>query len=147
MKISALNIAKILLAGFIFFSFLYISAVSVDPDLGWHLKVGEWVFQNGQVPHADIYSHSMSGFQWVDHEWAPDLILFIFYSHGLWWIAVFLWAFTSFRETSAAKRENSRQGAKLRKVKLRHASRLGRFQVAATEGYTFCYSRKYSISV
>ena len=73
--------------------FLFITSHSIDPDLGWHLAAGKWISWHHAVPRTDIYSHTMQGFSWVDHEWLSDLCLWWLQVHGLWWIVVLLFTF------------------------------------------------------
>jgi len=51
----------------------------LDPDLGWHLKVGENIIQTGALPQANIYNYTFNG-NWVDHEWLINLISFEIYN-------------------------------------------------------------------
>ncbi|QQG52399.1 MAG: hypothetical protein HY931_03685 [Candidatus Falkowbacteria bacterium] len=51
----------------------------LDPDFGWHLKVGEAISMSGQVPHANLYNYTYSG-NWVDHEWLSNLGLYYLYN-------------------------------------------------------------------
>jgi len=51
----------------------------LDPDLGWHLKVGESIIQTGALPQSNIYNYTFNG-NWVDHEWLINLISFEIYS-------------------------------------------------------------------
>lgn len=50
-------------------------------DFWWHIKVGEWILENGQIPTCDIFS--WYGIQkqlpWTAHEWLSDVIYFIIY--------------------------------------------------------------------
>lgn len=52
----------------------------LDPDFGWHLKVGEAISVNKTVPRDNIYNYSFTG-QWVDHEWLSNLIIYKFYNN------------------------------------------------------------------
>lgn len=51
----------------------------LDPDFGWHLKVGEAISVSGQVPHANLYNYTYTG-NWVDHEWLSNLALYHVYN-------------------------------------------------------------------
>lgn len=51
----------------------------LDPDFGWHLKVGQEIATSGQVPHANLYNYTYTG-NWVDHEWLSDLALYKVYN-------------------------------------------------------------------
>ncbi len=87
-----LTAAKIFLAVLIVGGFFYVSVRFEDPDLGWHVRVGEWISMHRAVPHADEYSHTMKGYRWVDHEWALDAALWSARERGLWAPAVFLFS-------------------------------------------------------
>lgn len=52
----------------------------LDPDFGWHLKVGQEIAASGQVPHDNLYNFSYSG-RWVDHEWLGDWLVYIIYDN------------------------------------------------------------------
>lgn len=67
-----LFLAGILLAN----SFSYL-----DPDFGWHLRAGEEVFNQKDVPRDQIYMWTLDGKTWVDHEWLSDAL-----TYGLWLI-------------------------------------------------------------
>lgn len=57
----------------VFLSSLYFPS---DSDLGWHLKYGEYFFQNGMILRENIFSTMMPGFQWINSSWATDLLSF-----------------------------------------------------------------------
>ena len=52
-------------------------------DFWWHIKVGEWIMENGNVPTVDIFS--WYGIQqkipWTAHEWLADVIYFLIYQY------------------------------------------------------------------
>jgi len=45
----------------------------LDPDLGWHLKVGEEMASSQAVPSQNHYNYTYTG-DWVDHEWLSNLL-------------------------------------------------------------------------
>jgi hypothetical protein len=61
---------------FIFVIFLNNSFNYLDPDLGWHLKIGESILEEKQVPSFQIYDYTLGDSKWVDHEWLSNLILY-----------------------------------------------------------------------
>ncbi len=83
-KISGKNhFSLILWAFFYFFIFTLLLRWSfgyLDPDLGWHLKVGEEISRTMSVPEANHYNYTFTG-DWVDHEWLSNLAAFEVYSH------------------------------------------------------------------
>ena len=50
-------------------------SVSVDPDLWWHLKVGEQIIDTRSIPHTDDYSFTKQGSEWVAHEWLSEVLI------------------------------------------------------------------------
>lgn len=52
-----------------------------DPDLGWHLKYGEYFFQNGKVLRDNIFSQMMSDFKWANTSWGTDLISYFTFNN------------------------------------------------------------------
>src|SRR3989344_5182464 len=72
------------LAAFIFRAFIFL-----DPDFGWHNKMGE-VITNGGIPYTDPFSYTMPSFPFVDHEWLTNIFIYQVYSKsGLTWLVVF----------------------------------------------------------
>jgi hypothetical protein len=44
-----------------------------DPDIWWHLRNAEYLFQNHQLPPQDFYSFTVSGAPWINHEWLAEV--------------------------------------------------------------------------
>lgn len=59
--------------------FLLSFQVIIDTDFGWHLKVGEYIFQNKSVPKTDIISFSLPDYPYVYHSWAGELLTYLSY--------------------------------------------------------------------
>ncbi len=57
----------------------------LDPDFGWHLRVGQTIAETLSVPHDQIYMWTLRGQSWVDHEWLSNLLIY-----GLWQIGGYL---------------------------------------------------------
>ena len=53
-----------------------------DGDTGWHLRTGEWILNNHQVPYTDMFSFSRPGAQWFAWEWLWDLMFAVFFKGG-----------------------------------------------------------------
>jgi hypothetical protein len=51
-----------------------------DPDLWWHLKLGQEVWRTHAVPSADHWSFTVPGHPWIAHEWLAQLSLYLTYS-------------------------------------------------------------------
>jgi hypothetical protein len=50
-------------------------AFRVDPDLWWHLKVGQVIFATHHWPTKDAYSFTVSGQPWLAYEWLGEVLL------------------------------------------------------------------------
>jgi hypothetical protein len=67
-------------AGLLLFGLLAMTArTATDPDLWWHLRTGQWIVENAQVPHVDPFSFTRAGDAWVSHEWLSEIIFY-----GIW---------------------------------------------------------------
>lgn len=53
-------------------------------DTYWHIKVGEWVWQNQSVPATGIFSYTANEFPWVSHEWLSGLLIFAIFNLAGW---------------------------------------------------------------
>src|SRR3982751_4810289 len=47
-----------------------------DPDFWWHLKTGQLIFETRTIPHADSFSFTARGAEWVTHEWLTELVMY-----------------------------------------------------------------------
>ena len=46
-----------------------------DLDTWWHLRVGDWIFENRAVPHTGIFSLTAATHPWVAYSWGYEVIL------------------------------------------------------------------------
>lgn len=66
-----------------FFSLLLFSLkgyLTLDPDFGWHLKMGQLITSSG-IPATDPFSYTMAHFPFVDHEWLTNIFINFTYNH------------------------------------------------------------------
>jgi hypothetical protein len=47
-----------------------------DPDIWWHLRTGEWIWQHHGVPWTDSFSSFGAGKFWSAYSWLFDLIVY-----------------------------------------------------------------------
>jgi len=66
---------------FIFCLLLRNSFNYLDPDFGWHLRVGQEIAQTNTVPDFNNYNYTFTG-NWVDHEWLSNFLVYFIYAHG-----------------------------------------------------------------
>ncbi len=56
--------------------FLLLTA-RLDPDYFWHIKAGEYMFNNG-ILKKDVFSWIVNGKYWMSHEWLFEVIIYGF---------------------------------------------------------------------
>src|ERR1700722_13897743 len=47
----------------------------VDPDLWWHVRVGQDILASGHWATVDPYSYTVAGNPWMAYEWFGDVII------------------------------------------------------------------------
>jgi len=47
----------------------------LDPDMWWHLSVGDWILQNRSFPHNGIFSHTAATRPWIAYSWGYEVLL------------------------------------------------------------------------
>lgn len=52
-----------------------------DADIWLHLKSGELILKNKFIPSQDIFSFTLQGKPWIDHEWLFQVLSYLIYSH------------------------------------------------------------------
>ena len=56
---------------------------TLDPDMWWHLRTGEAIWNDG-IPRHDIFSFTVPDHEWITHEWLSDVLMWrIYESLGL----------------------------------------------------------------
>lgn len=50
-------------------------AFAVDPDMWWHIKLGQSILATHHWPTADPYSFTVSGQPWIAFEWLGDVLM------------------------------------------------------------------------
>lgn len=76
MKTRALFVALFLTA-------LFTMAVreTLDPDMWWHLRTGEYILQHG-IPRLDTFSFTVPDHEWITHEWLSQVVMWVVYQVG-----------------------------------------------------------------
>jgi hypothetical protein len=44
-----------------------------DPDIWWHLRNAEYLFQHHELPRQDLFSFTVAGHPWINHEWLAEI--------------------------------------------------------------------------
>jgi hypothetical protein len=53
-----------------------------DPDMWWHLKMGEIIWTTHRIPTVDLFSYTARHHAWVPHEWLSQLTIYAAYRIG-----------------------------------------------------------------
>jgi hypothetical protein len=75
------------------------SGKSTDPDIWWHLRNAEYLFQNHHLPNQDFYSFTAAGHAWMNHEWLAEIPFYLSWREGgqlgIWtvWVVLVLGIF------------------------------------------------------
>lgn len=46
-----------------------------DPDIWWHLKVGDWIVEHHTVPYTGIFSRTAATHPWVAYSWTYEVLM------------------------------------------------------------------------
>lgn len=67
----------------LFFLALFAMGVreTLDPDMWWHLRTGEFILLNG-IPEYDLFSFTVPDHAWVTHEWLSQVVMWLAYQMG-----------------------------------------------------------------
>jgi len=69
---SFLAVLTLLLIGLQFIFALYRRDMN-DPDIWWHMRNAAYLLHHHQFPGADMYSFTVAGHPWINHEWLAEL--------------------------------------------------------------------------
>ncbi len=53
-----------------------------DGDVWWHLRAGQWILDNRQVPTLDPFTFTSADQPWIDLQWLFEVILAVAYAAG-----------------------------------------------------------------
>lgn len=82
---------KKILETFLPYVFVFLASLfrPYDPDLGWHLKYGEYFFRFHDILRSNTFSQMMPNFKWADTDWLTDVLTYVAY-HGLGFLGLTL---------------------------------------------------------
>src|SRR5215472_9249008 len=72
----------LLAAGLVVVTVLTVSNRFNDPDLWWHLKLGQIIATTHAIPSTELFSHTAPGHPWTAHEWLAQLSMYCAYQAG-----------------------------------------------------------------
>src|SRR5882724_6463670 len=69
--------------------FIYSLYQPTDPDLGWHLKYGEYFWKHTAILRDNTFSTMMPNFHWANTSWLTDIIGYaLYHTSGFFGLAV-----------------------------------------------------------
>src|SRR5437867_2412461 len=48
-----------------------------DPDIWWHMRNAQFLFQHHQLPQQDTYSFTVAGHPWINTEWLSEIPFYL----------------------------------------------------------------------
>lgn len=71
---------------------MYLSrSTSLDPDFGWHLRLGEWMVANHKLVSSFVgYNNIFGSLYTIDHQWLSDVLLYKIYSLFGYWALILI---------------------------------------------------------
>jgi hypothetical protein len=63
-------------------AFLTVRARFNDPDMWWHLKMGQVIWTTHTIPTTDIFSFTTNHHAWIPHEWLSQVVIYLAYQWG-----------------------------------------------------------------
>lgn len=73
-------------------AFLVLTSFNFDPDLGWHLAIGEHFLKTGEVIYNDRFSWTMPGFAWGNSYFLYEVITAFLFANCGYLLTVFIFA-------------------------------------------------------
>jgi len=73
---------SMLMAGLALVAVLTVSTRFNDPDLWFHLKLGQVIWTTHSIPTTDTFSFTVYGHPWTAHEWLAELSIYAAYHLG-----------------------------------------------------------------
>ena len=75
---SFLAVLTLVLIGIQFIFALYRRDLN-DPDIWWHMRNAQYLLQTHHLPNTDMYSFTVAGHAWINHEWLAEIPYYLAY--------------------------------------------------------------------
>ncbi|MDH3732419.1 MAG: hypothetical protein OEU54_02755 [Gemmatimonadota bacterium] len=60
--------------------FFIVARAATDPDLLGHIRFGQEILEEGEIPRVDQYSFTSGGQDWINHEWMAEVSFALIYN-------------------------------------------------------------------
>lgn len=60
----------------------YICLAIADPDLWWHITVGNWIIAHREIPRIDLWNMFSDGSTWRAYSWSVEVLFSLVHSWG-----------------------------------------------------------------
>jgi hypothetical protein len=74
-----LSARTLLLGGVMIVTLSLFIASEQDPDFWWHIRIGQWMVDNGRLPSTDIFTFTVPTHVWTDHEYLTEILMWLVY--------------------------------------------------------------------
>src|SRR3979490_337258 len=74
-----LGARTLLLGGVMIVTLSLFMAGEQDPDFWWHLRIGRWMVDHAKLPSTDIFTFTVPGHVWTDHEYLTEILMWLVY--------------------------------------------------------------------
>jgi hypothetical protein len=74
------NFSLCLVTLIFFFTSVWICFATLDPDFGWHIRLGEIILATG-ISETDPFSYTMPSYPFVDYEWGTNVLMYFLYTN------------------------------------------------------------------
>lgn len=71
-----LTIQRLMIAILFVLVFAMAVRVPLDTDTWWHIRSGEYIVEQREIPTTDPFSHTRAGEDWIDHGWGSQLVMY-----------------------------------------------------------------------
>ncbi len=72
--------------------FFFCGKSVADPDVWWHIKNAQYLLTQHKFLRVDMYSYTVFGTPWIDHEWLSEIPFYLVWkAGGLYGLYLFYW--------------------------------------------------------
>jgi len=80
--LSWLTFDRFLLIVVLLIVFVTAANMGAQSDTWWLLRTGELILHTGHIPTTDVFSSTVRGGYWPNHEWLAEVLFYAWYALG-----------------------------------------------------------------